>query len=92
MDIDVIDINPKLDFARGKKYNSDQVDGWFDKIDNPTSLNPEQKNDIIDMLSFFEFSYGRYLSDVSMIFERMYELREKRDKLQKESNKPKIQY
>jgi hypothetical protein len=29
-----IDINLKLDFARGKNYNSDQINGWFDKIDN----------------------------------------------------------
>jgi hypothetical protein len=67
----------KLDFTRGKKYNSNQIDGWFNKIDNPTSLNTEQKNVIIDLLSFFEFSYGRYLSDISMIVEQMDELREK---------------
>jgi hypothetical protein len=44
------------------------------------------------MLSFFEFSYGRYLSDISMIFEQMNEVREKRNKLLMESNKPKIQF
>jgi hypothetical protein len=42
-----IDINLKLNFTRGKKYNTDQISNWFNKIDNPTSLNIEQKNDII---------------------------------------------
>jgi Asp-tRNA(Asn)/Glu-tRNA(Gln) amidotransferase C subunit len=86
------DINLKLDFTRGKKYNEKLVVDWFNKIDNPTSSNTEQKNDIIDMLSFFEFSYGRYLSDVSKLFEQMDEVSEKQNKFQMESNKPKIQF
>jgi hypothetical protein len=58
-DIHEIDINLKLDFTRGKKYYTDQISDWFNKIDNPTSLNTEQKNDINDMLSFFKFSYWK---------------------------------
>jgi hypothetical protein len=88
IDIHEIDINLKLNFTRGKKYNTDKISDWFNKIDNPTLLHTEQKNDIIYMLSFFEFSYGRYLSDISMIFEQIDEEREKRNKLLMESNKP----
>jgi hypothetical protein len=89
-DIHEIDINLKLDFTKNKKYNLVQLDSWFNKIDNQTSLNTEQKNDIDEMLSFFEYSYGRYFSDISTIFEQMDELSEKQKKLQMESNKPKI--
>jgi hypothetical protein len=81
-----IDINLKLDFTRGKKYNEKLMN------DNPISLNTEQKNDIIDLLSFFEFSYGRYFSDTSELFEQVDGLRENKKKLQMKSNKPKIQY
>jgi hypothetical protein len=36
-----IDIDFKLDFTKGKQYNLIQLDDWFNKIDNPTSLNTE---------------------------------------------------
>jgi hypothetical protein len=39
---------------------------------------------------FSNLVIGRYLSDVSTVFEQMDELREKQKKLQIESNKPKI--
>jgi hypothetical protein len=90
-DIHEIDINLKLDFTKAKQHNSDQISDWFNKIDNQTSLHTEQKNDIIDLLSFFEYSYGIYLSDTSALFEQIDELCEKQKKLQMESNKPKIQ-
>jgi hypothetical protein len=70
------------------KYNVKQVDDWFNKIDNPTSLNTGLKDDIKEMLSFLEYSYGRNLSDALVIFEQIDELREK----EKLNNKPKIQY
>jgi hypothetical protein len=40
-DINEIDINLKLYFTKGKRYNLVQLDDWFNKIDNPTSLNTE---------------------------------------------------
>jgi hypothetical protein len=89
-DIHEIDIILKLDFTRGKKYNEKLVNDRFNKIDNPTSLYTEQKNDIIVLLSFFDYSYGKYLSDISELFEQMDELLEKQKKLQMERNKPKI--
>jgi hypothetical protein len=94
-DIHEIDINLKLDFTRGKKYNTYQISDWFNKIENPSSLNTELKNDINQMLSFFEFCNGRYLSVNSELFEQMDEIHEKEklnNKLHMESNKPTVQY
>jgi hypothetical protein len=47
----------RLNFTKKKQYNLDQIDGLFNKIDNPTLLNTKEKNDINEMLGLFEFSY-----------------------------------
>jgi hypothetical protein len=53
-----MDNNLKLDFSKGKIYNVKQVNDWFSKILNQILSNTERKDNIIEMLSLFEFFYG----------------------------------
>jgi hypothetical protein len=72
-----IEKNLKLDFTQGKNYNLAQVDNWFNNIPNPSESDTNLRNDIISMLGSFEYSYGKYLSDVASIFKRMDVINEK---------------
>jgi hypothetical protein len=71
MDIKMIDKNFILDFTQGKDYNVKQVNDLFNNISNPSVSDTKLKKEIISMLGSFEFSYGKYLSDVASIFKRM---------------------
>jgi hypothetical protein len=61
-----------LNFLQGKQYNERQVDDWFRNIFKPTKSDINIKNDVPSMLGSFEYSYGKYLSDVADIFRRKY--------------------
>jgi hypothetical protein len=78
MDTKNIPIDMKLDFTKGKQYNITQIDNWFNTITNPSELDTNLKNNIFSMLGSFEYSYGKYLSDVADIFKRYDESNEKK--------------
>jgi hypothetical protein len=63
-----IPMNFTLDFSQGKQFNERQVDNWFRNINNPDESNKNLKSNILRMLESFEYSYGKYLSDVADIF------------------------
>jgi hypothetical protein len=77
----------KLDFIQEKDYNLFLVKYWFSKIPNQSLSDTELRNDIISVLGSFEFSYGKYLSDVAYLFKRMDEMNEKKKDKEKEKEK-----
>jgi hypothetical protein len=62
-----VDNDLKVDFTKGKTYNVNKVNDWFNKIPNPSLSNTERKNNIINMLSLFKFSYAKHLSHMSSL-------------------------
>jgi hypothetical protein len=68
MDTKMIHKVLKLDFTQGKEYNTREVDNCFNNITKLTESNINLKNDILSMLGSFEYSYGKYLSDIADIY------------------------
>jgi hypothetical protein len=63
------------------------VNNWLNNIPNPSVSDTDLKKEIISVIWSFEFSYGKYLSEVLPIFKRIDDMnKEKQDKEKKKNN------
>jgi hypothetical protein len=65
------------------------VNNWFNNITNPSESDTNLQNEILSVLGSFEYSYGKYLSDVDVayLFKRIDELDEKQKDEEKKKKK-----
>jgi hypothetical protein len=62
-----VDERSGLDFTKGREYNEDAVNNWYQMLQMNQKLKIEWGR-VMSMIQCFEITYGRYLNDTAAMF------------------------